>query len=214
MGCCAPLQQEQQQGYYLPWYLERTDECSHPVLLNCVSESCCRDFEHLWVQWGCLWVPKYKPGPRCCYVLADSCSLLCVSSLTGHLGPSTPAKKYNTVPFTSLGICIVLGFWKIPGCVSFIPSLSPFSSCRQTFFPFPFWPFGLTYKCPIQNSLYDMPLPEYCTYTQWSSSKWSKGIPPPSPAGLQPSCSAKAAGKNIAVIRDKARLSKLMILPY
>lgn len=55
---------------------------------------------------------------------------------------------------------------------------------------------------------------QYCNCMQWSSPEWSQGIPLPSPAGLQPSCSAKAAGKNIAVIRDKVGLTKLIFLPY
>lgn len=147
----------------------------------------------------------------------------CVSPgwLAGHLGPTTPVKKCTSVPFTSLGVCVVLGLDDVLGmddtwvCFLHPFPLHPSAIAGKPSFHFLSdtleWLMSALSK-PAFRTCHNQP--ECCNCTQWGSSKWSKGIPLPSPAGLQPSCSDKAVGKNIAIMRDKAGLSKLMILLY
>lgn len=166
----------------------------------------CPDFEHVVLPWGSvgLFMGSYKLGQRVavCWVIAVSFS---VFPERNSLPPWASVRGCAPAPFTSLGICLVLWAPMISKNVSFVPSLCCFGCCSQTF---PFLSAILEWLTSALSKT------ECCNDMQWGSSEWSEGIPLPSPAALQPSCSAKAAGKNIAVIRDKVGLWKLMFLPY
>lgn len=138
VGWCAPRQQEQQQGCHLPFCLGRTDGCCCLVLLNCVFESCCPDFEHMVLflrSVGLLMSTKLQARAE-----VSLCADLCMS-------PGSLAGSHHTsgemVPssITNLSVCTVLGLWMIPECVSF--GLS-FLICYSQTFPFPCLCFGMT----------------------------------------------------------------------
>lgn len=140
------------KGCYLPSCLERTGGCSHPVVVNCVFESCRPDFERMLLPLtsvGLLVGIKLQAWAkvlRCAdwFLLASVCLHACWPSGSHHSS-------------LEMVTSIVLGLRMMPGCVSFIPSLSPFSYCSQAF-PFPFWHFWNDFwapypKQPLQRAI-------------------------------------------------------------